>query len=173
MKLKWIGEFVLFVSVVLVQVLLLNRILMVGMAVPIVYIYFVLKLNAGRNPYFVILSSFLLGFIIDMFMNTPGINAAATTIVGTCRQGIFYLFYDRDTHEDYVPSIHTDSFSFVKYTIFMVVLHLLLLFFIESFTFFNWEVTLKRTLTSSFVSVLLIIVVDSLIKKTKPGEQSK
>lgn len=60
---------------------------------------------------------------------------------------------------------------FVRFTIFMVLLHLTLLFFIESFTLFNLKNTLLRIVTSSIVTIPLIIGFDSLIFRRKPSEQ--
>lgn len=53
-------EILLFVMLVLLQVLLLNRIAVFGLAVPILYIYFLIKLPYGRNRFYVIVSGFLL-----------------------------------------------------------------------------------------------------------------
>ncbi len=172
MKLKWIYEFFLFVLLILVQVLLLNRISLLGMATPILYVYFLIKLPLGRSPFYVIISGFLMGLIIDMFLNTPGMNAAATTIVAMFRKPILNLFYDRDLFDEFVPGIHVETSSFIRFTIFIVLMHLTLLFFIESFTLFNLKNTVIRILTSSFVSILIILALDSFIKRTKPGEQS-
>lgn len=172
MKIKWIYEFLLFVLLILLQVLLLNRISLIGMATPVLYTYFLLKLPIGRNPFYVIISGFLMGLIIDIFLNTPGINAAATTIIATFRKPILNLFYDRDMFEDYVPGIHTGAGAFIRFAIFFVLLHLTLLFFIESFTLFNLSNTIIRIITSSFISILIILALDSLIYKKKSSEKS-
>ena len=52
-------EIILFVILVLLQVLLFNRIAVFGLAVPILYIYFLIKLPYGRNRFYVI----ILGFV--------------------------------------------------------------------------------------------------------------
>lgn len=171
MKLSHIYEIVIFVMLILLQTLLLNRISLFGIVTPVLYIYFLLKLPVGRNLYYVIASAFLLGLIIDIFLNTPGMNAAATTIVAAFRKDIMGLFFEREGYDDFVPGINTGAGPFVRFTVFMVLLHLMLLFFIESFTLFNLKNTLLRIGTSSVVTIPLIIALDSLMFRRKPGEQ--
>lgn len=172
MKISYLYEGLFFVLLVLLQVLLLSRIALFGIVTPVVYIYFLLKLPIGRSPFYVIISGFLLGLVIDIFLNTPGMNAAATTIVATFRGPIMNLFFERVEHDEFVPSIYNDSGAFIRFTIFIVSLHLTLLFFIESFTLFNLVNTLLRIVTSVIVSVALILAVDSLMYKKKSGDQA-
>ena len=171
MKLSYIYEILLFAALILLQTLLLNRISLFGVATPILYSYFLLKLPVGRNPYYVIVSSFLMGLIIDVFLNTPGMNAAAITIVAAFRKNILGLFFEREGYDDFVPGITTAAGPFVRFTIFMVLLHLTLLFFIESFTLFNLKNTLLRIATSSLITIPLILALDSLMFRRTAGEQ--
>ncbi len=172
MKIRYIQEFFIFILLILLQVHLLNRINVFGYATPVLYIYFLLKLPIGRNPFYVIISGFLIGLIIDIFLNTPGMNAAATTIVATLRSPILNLFYDRDIFDEFVPGMNTGTSQFVKLTVFIVLLHLTLLFFIESFTLFNAGSTIIRILSSTIISILILISLDGLIFRKKSSEQS-
>lgn len=163
-------EILLFVILVLLQVLLLNRIAVFGLAVPILYIYFLIKLPYGRNRFYVIVLGFLLGIVIDIFLNTPGMNAAATTIIATLRSMVLNLFYPKNEYEDLVPGIHTSTAAFVKFTVMMVLLHQTLLFFIEAFTLFNLTSTLIRIGSSSILTIVLILALDSLsVRREKSG----
>ncbi|MCE5206576.1 MAG: rod shape-determining protein MreD [Porphyromonadaceae bacterium] len=171
MKISYLYEIVLFIFLVLLQVLLLNRISLFGIATPVLYLYFLLKLPMGRNFFYVIISGFLLGLTIDVFLNTPGMNAAATTIVAACRKSFMDLFFEKEEYDDFVPGIYTASGPFIRFTILTVVSHLTLLFFIESFTLFNLQATLLRIFASSVISILLIFAIDSFISKRKRGEQ--
>ena len=101
MKLSYLYEIMLFVALILLQVLLLNRINLFGIATPVLYGYFLLKLPVGRNIYYVITSAFLMGLIIDIFLNTPGVNAAAITIVAAFRKNILGLFFEREGYDDF------------------------------------------------------------------------
>ncbi len=172
MKISYLYEGLLFLLLVLLQVLLLSRIALFGIVTPVVYIYFLLKLPIGRSPFYVIISGFLLGLVIDIFFNTPGMNAAATTIVAAFRRPIMNLFFERVQHDEFVPNIYNEAGAFIRFTVFTVSLHLTLLFFIESFTLFNLVNTLLRVVTSVIVSVALILAMDSLTYKKKSGDQA-
>ena len=104
MKISYLYEGLLFVLLVLLQVLLLSRIALFGIVTPVVYIYFLIKLPIGRTPFYVIISGFLLGIVIDIFFNTPGMNAAATTIVAAFRGPIMNLFFERVEHDYSYPA---------------------------------------------------------------------
>ena len=170
MKLGYFREILFLAVLILLQVLVLNRINLFGYATPILYSYFLLKLPVGRNVFYIIISAFVMGLSIDIFLNTPGMNAAAITIVAAFQRNIRNLFFDRNEYEEFVPGIYTSAKSFVRFTIFIVTLHITLLFFIESFTLFNLTNTLLRIVSSTAVSILLIIAMDSLIYKEKPSE---
>lgn len=172
MKISYLYEWLRFMLLIILQVMLLNRIALFGVATPVLYIYFLLKLPVGRNRFYVIISGFLMGLIIDVFLNTPGMNAAATTIVAAFRRPIINLFFSRVEYDEFVPGMYTAAGAFIRFTIFTVLLHLTLLFFIESFTLFNLVNTLLRIVSSALISVILILALDSLMYKKKTGEQT-
>ena len=172
MKLSYLYEIVLFVFLILLQVLLLNRISLFGLATPVLYSFYLLKLPMGRNLFFVILSAFLMGLIIDIFLNTPGMNAAAFTTVAALRKPVMNLFFEKVEYDEFVPGLNTEAGPFVRFTILMVFLHLTLLFFIESFTLFNLMSTLLRIVTSAVITILLIITMDSLMYRRKASEHT-
>lgn len=169
MKTTFLREMVGFVVLVLLQTLVLNRISVFGVAVPILYIYFLIKLPKNRNLFYVVISGFLMGLIIDIFLNTPGMNAAATTIVATLRKPLMNIFFSKVEYEDFVPSIYTETGAFLRYSVVMVLLHQTLLFFIESFTFFNLTSTLIRIGASSVLTLILIIALDGLMYRKTSG----
>ncbi len=80
--------------------------------------------------------------------------------------------FEKEEYDEFVPGIYTTAGPFIRFTVFMVLLHLSLIFLIESFTLFNLAGTLLRILSSSVASILLIIALDSLMFRKRPGEQS-
>ncbi len=173
MKISYLYEFFLFFFLILLQVLLLSRINLFGLTTPVLYGYYLLKLPIGRNLFYVIISAFLMGLIIDIFLNTPGMNAAAITLVAMFRKPMMSLFFEKEEFEGFVPGMNSAPGPFVRFTILTIFLHLTLLFFIESFTLFNLVNTLLRIITSAVSSILLIIALDTLIHRRKRGEQTQ
>ena len=166
MKLDYLYEVLLFVTLILLQVLLFNQISVFGFATPFLYIYFLLKLPVGRNVFYVIIMSFLMGLIIDIFLNTPGINAAALTIVATFRRPILRLFYAKEEFEDYVPGINSAAGPFIKFSILTVAIHQTVLYGLEAFSLFNPQILLLRWVSSIVLTLILIFALDGFMYKT-------
>jgi rod shape-determining protein MreD len=146
----------LFIGLVLLQVLVLNEISFLGYAVPFAYIYFIMKLPFGTNKNLVLFLGFLLGFTIDIFCNTPGINAAATTLIAFLCRPIQGLFFILDDYKDQTPSYGLLGFSFMKYAVFLTFIHHIALVSIESFSFFNIKLVLLRIILSTILTSIII-----------------
>lgn len=172
MKVSMIFEIVLFVVLIAFQTTIFSRISVFGVATPILYIYFLIKLPMGRNVFYVITSGFLMGLVIDIFLNTPGMNAAATTIIAALRKPLLNVFFSRDDYEEFVPSIYSSTKSFIRFVIVITIMHQTLLFFIESFTFFNLSYTIVRIFASSALTLVLIFALDGLMYRKSSGIQA-
>lgn len=162
---------ILFTVLVLLQVLVLNKISFLGYAVPFVYIYFILKLPVGSNRNLTTLLGFLLGFAIDLFCNTPGINAAATTLIGfICRpvQGLFFIV---DDYNEQTPSLRLLGSAFMKYTILITLIHHIVLVSLESFSYFNLKLILLRIFLSAILTIILIFAFEGFSLKKKSSWQ--
>lgn len=72
---------IMFVSLVLVQVLILNNIQFSGFVNPYVYVLFILLLPFTIPGYLLLGLSFLMGISIDIFSNTLGLHAAASVFL--------------------------------------------------------------------------------------------
>lgn len=155
--LKYIGSWVLLV---LVQVLLLNHVQISGYINPYIYILFILNLPFSTPKYLLLLLGFLLGLNVDIFSNTLGIHAAATTFVAFIRPFVINLISSRDVLElNQEPSIEELGFSWVfRYTVILVLAHHLFLFYVEVFTLQGFVYTLFRVFLSSIFTIILITI---------------
>lgn len=171
MKLDYLYEVLLMAMLIVLQVLVFNQISVFGFATPFLYIYFLLKLPVGRNVFFVIITGFLMGFIIDIFLDTPGINAAATTIVAAFRHQLLHLFFTKDESEDYVPSIYTGTGPFIKFAALAVVIHQTVLYALESFSLFNPQILLLRLSASIVLTLILVFALDGFMYKTFKSDE--
>lgn len=171
MKLDYLYEVLLFAALIVLQVLVFNQISIAGFATPFLYIYFLLKLPIGRNQFYVIIIGFLLGFIIDIFLNTPGINAAATTLVAAFRHSLLQLFYTKDETEEYIPSIYTATGSFMKYAAVAVIIHQTALFTLESLSVFNLQIVVIRWVASIVLTLVILFALDAFMYKTFTADE--
>lgn len=80
------------IALLLLQVFALNRISLFGLATPYVYIYLILILDSDVEPVGRMLWGFVMGLTADIFMNTPGVQAAALTLTAYLQPYILGLF---------------------------------------------------------------------------------
>jgi rod shape-determining protein MreD len=146
-----------FIVLVLLQVLIFNNIRFLGYINPLLYIWFIISLPTGVNRSMTLLVAFLMGLLLDIFSNTPGMYAFATVFVAFARKNFLQLFVPRDIYTDYEPSVKVLGFPiFLKYTACMVVLLHLLLFTLEDFTLDNYWLVIMKTLVNSTITLLLV-----------------
>ncbi len=95
-----------------------------------------------------------------MFGHTPGMHTAATVLVAFARTYFLNLLAPRDGYEpETFPGIYSYGFTwFLKYTLLIVLLHHLVLFYLEVFQLQNFLSTLFRVILSSILSTSTIVL---------------
>ena len=76
----------------MLQVLFLNRIALFGYVTPLFYIWMIVRFDSSMRRWAILLWSFFLGLVIDMFSGTPGLNAASVTLLAMFQPGLVKLF---------------------------------------------------------------------------------
>src|SRR3982750_4977094 len=74
-----------FVSLVFIQVFLLKNITLYNLSTPYLYILFILLLPFETPNVVLFILAFILGLTIDAFYDTPGLHAAACTLLALVR----------------------------------------------------------------------------------------
>lgn len=147
----------MFVVLVLLQVLLFGNIDYFGFVSPYVYILFILALPIGFNRYWSMLLAFLLGFLIDMFSNTPGVHIAASVAVAFVRDYWIDVVLPHTDMDRVEPSLKKLGLSnFLKYAVVLVLFHHLILFFAEAWSFTDAWFTILKAIVNTIVTMLLI-----------------
>jgi rod shape-determining protein MreD len=153
------------VALVLIQALVLNNVHIAGYATPFIYIYMILKMSSGTSRSELMLWGFSLGLVVDIFSDTPGMNAAAATFIAFIRPLFLRLFTQRDSTDEFIPAIKTiGTSSFIKYVIVCVLFHHTTLLMIESFSFFDLNTLLIKIGASSLFTILCIMGIEGLNK---------
>ena len=150
-----------FIGLTLIQVLLLNNICLFGYATPFIYVYFLLVIDKDVDQSVLMLMAFLLGLIVDLFSNTPGVNAGASVLLAFMRPGLLQLFSPRGEYDNFEPGIYTLGFwAFVRYIVVLVFIHHATLFILEEFSFANIEYMSLRIVCSSLLTVMLVMAIE-------------
>ncbi len=160
----WIKYGIMFVSLVLVQVLLLNQVQFNGYINPYIYVLFILLLPISIPRYALLLLGFFTGITIDIFMNTPGMHASAMVFVAFIRPFILNMISSREMDKSDYPGLKQYGFTwFLYYAGIMVFAHHLFYFYIELFTFSGFFMTFMRSIASSIFTVFIIVLSQYLI----------
>ncbi|WP_297328350.1 rod shape-determining protein MreD [uncultured Bacteroides sp.] len=155
-----------FIGLVLLQVLILNNVHIAGYATLFLYIYLILKLESNTPRNVLMLWAFFLGLTVDIFSDTPGMNASATVLLAFLRPTFLRLFVARDTLDSLIPSIRTMGvLPFLKYLIVSVFVHHTMLLALEFFSFAHIGTLLLRIVASTLLTVICIMAVEGIRKK--------
>lgn len=155
---------ILFFILILAQVLICNHIMLFNVAVPFIFIYFIIRLPMSLNTNWLLTLSFLAGLIVDIFSDTPGLNAMSCTILAIAKKPAFFAYIPRDDRtKDVDPSINSLGISvYSKFLLTMVTIYCLLVFTIEYFSFAAVREIVIMGAASSVLTFLLILSIDSL-----------
>ena len=165
---KELGQYtIMFFTLVLIQVLILNNIQLSGYINPFLYVLFILLLPFQTPGYLLLGLAFVLGLVIDIFSNTIGLHTSATVFLAFLRPPVLNLISNRDIQEKgRAPRIEGFGLAwFTRYLIFLVPAHHLFLFFMEVFTFSGFVFTLGRAFISSVFSIFLILASQYILFK--------
>ena len=162
-----LGNIARFILLLLAQVLIFNRINLFGFINPFPYILFIVLYPVNGNKTGLLLSSFLLGILMDSFWNSGGVHTAACVTLAYLRPNIFKfafgLSYEYQTIK--INDVLTpERFSFILLS---VILHHTVLFILEVFNIsFFWDILLRIILSSIFTIITCIIII-YMIKPSK------
>lgn len=162
MNLDFLHRLIAFIILALVQGLVLNHVHLFDVATPMVYVFFVLTLfrrNSFRAG--MLIWSFLLGLIVDIFSNTPGVGAASMTLMAFIQPYLLFLIMPRDSAEDMEVSMTTLGMArFTYFTLIVSFLFCLVFFTLEVFSFNHWLYWLECVGGSWVLTFVLILVVE-------------
>jgi rod shape-determining protein MreD len=165
MTLDTLRRLLICILLCLLQVLVLNRIQLFDCATPLLIVYFVIALPRGYPRWGALLWSFFLGLATDMFCNTPGVTAAALTIVGMMQPYLIELFLPRDAEPDIKASARSlGVWHFLSLASILVVVFCLFFFALEAFTFAEWLTALQYAGASSLLTLTIIMAFEAVRK---------
>ncbi len=155
-----------FVVLVLLQGLILNDInLWQGMAIPYLYVLFLLMLPLDTPRWLELILGLVCGLAIDMFTDTLGIHASACVLLAYLRPQFLKAIAPRDGYEfGQSPTIgDLGLLWYFKYAAVLILAHHTWLFFVEVYSFKGFFTTLLRAILSSAFTLLLVILSQYLI----------
>lgn len=160
-----LNNFVILVCLLLVQILICNHIMLFNIAMAFIFIYVIIKLPMNLSTNWLLTWAFLSGFIVDIFSDTPGVNALACTLLAILKRPVLYAYVPRDDRTKNIsPSLSTLGFSiYGKYLLTMSAIYCFLTFTIEYFNFADVKEIVIMSSASTIFTFIVLLGVDSLI----------
>jgi len=153
-----------FLLLLAAQILIFNEMDFYGYINPYPYILFILLYPVNGNKFGLLLASFFLGIVMDMFCDSGGVHAAACVVLAYVRPtffkfsfGVSYEYQTVRINDKLTP----ERFSFLLIS---VLTHHIILFSLEIFKFSFILNILLRTLLSSVFTLILCIVTIYIFK---------
>jgi hypothetical protein len=163
-----------FVFLILIQVFVLDKIQirLSLMVTPYIYYLFILWLPFNMNRTAQMALAFLLGFTLDSFRHTPGFHAAACVLIAYMRPFVINLLIPQEgTETNYEEPSAKSMGGFLTYIIYagiLTVIHNAWLFFLEAWQLGDVWYFFSKTIFSTIINLLLIIVTELLfVRKQK------
>ncbi|MDE5652910.1 MAG: rod shape-determining protein MreD [Muribaculaceae bacterium] len=160
---------ILYPLLILGQALICNHIMLFNVATPFLFIYFIVRYPIGASRNLELTLAFLLGLAVDIFSDTPGVNALSCTLLAGIKPTIFYAYVTRDDKTKHItPSISSIGWqNYCKYLVTLATIFCLIEFTIEYFSFTAFRDVLFMTLGSTAITFLVVIGLDSLLPASK------
>ena len=164
-----IRNIIRFIVLVIMQVLVFDNIRFGNYIHPHVYVLFMMLLPFDTPKSSLLINGFLLGMAVDIFSGTPGLNAAATVFMAFVRPFIIGITTRKSDIEDKnAPTITEMGLKwFIIYGLLLLLLHNLVLFWLEAFSIKLLGMVLLETILSALISLLMIILIIYVFKPIK------
>jgi hypothetical protein len=151
---------VTFVIYLVLQIVVLRNFVFFDVAFCFVYIACILLLPDEIDPIWVILISFLIGLLVDIFYNTAGVHASACVMIGYLRGYIVkFLFPTKGVENEIVISLKDmGGERFIRYVAILTIIHHSMLFFVEAGGFQFFLITVLKIICSVVFTTFMIII---------------
>lgn len=156
-----------FVVLLLVQVVICNNINFLGYINPYIYIIFIFLFPIKEDRLVLLLVSFVLGMLVDLFSDSGGVHAAAAVFLAYSRPVLLKTSFGMLYEHQSVKFSNTEIGSLITYVTFGTLIHHFILFSLEIFNISNILLILKKTLFSSIFTILLSVLIIILFSRNK------
>ncbi|NRT13342.1 rod shape-determining protein MreD [Flavobacterium sp. 14A] len=156
-----------FILLLAVQIIFFNNMGFLGFIMPLPYILFIILYPVNGNKSGLLVASFLLGLVMDIFSNSGGIHTTACLVLAFVRPSIFKFSFGVSYEYQTIKLndvLTPERFSFILIS---VVVHHFTLFILEAFQVSFLLDILLRAFLSTIFTVISCIIIIYLIKPNK------
>ena len=163
-KYIWLIPIYLFV-----QIFVLNQILFASYINPYLYIILIITIPKDKSKSLILIYSFFLGLLIDIFSGTIGFHSTASTFLAFSRPFLTKISipYNMVNEQDQLNIYKLGVKSFILLSFLSCFIHHFVLFFLENMTFDNFFNLFIKILFSSVITTILILLTQLAFTKRK------
>ena len=153
-------SFFRLLGLVLLQVLVFNRIEISVFLSPMIMVLFIISFPFTSHKWIILISSFVLGLSVDLFMNTPGILSFTSVAIAYIRPIVLRALQPREGYAiNFRPKVVDLGWNwFAQYSTALTVFFHLLYFLILGFSQENFLVIIWKTIISSAFTLIFIFL---------------
>lgn len=140
--------------------MLFRQLVLFNTAFCLIYVAFILLLPVETNPLILMLAGFLLGFSIDIFYDSLGLHALSLVLVAYLRNFWLTTITPQGGYNaGYGPTLAANGLQwFIVYTLPLVFVHHVVLFFTEAGGFTIFWYTMSKVITSLVFTMTVIVL---------------
>ena len=158
-----------FIFIMFIQIFVLNKIPPLHQfIVPYFYFVFILWLPFKMGRSALLLISFSVGMVVDMFFKTPGLHAAACVLIAFVRPFLINLLLPKEATDwgNEEPSKKTmGAVPYVTYLIILTLLHHFYLILLEWMQFGSFLYFIGKLVATTLISLFLIMIADLFLNR--------
>ncbi len=155
---EWSKQFVRYVVVMILQVLLFDQLQLWGACHPYIYVLCLLMMPITLPHSASMIIGAAAGLVMDVFCNSLGVHMAACILLMFIRPYLIgAIVNDKDRLNEQISSRAIGTEALIKYVVIGVLIHHLTVFSLAAWSFSHIWFVLLETLVSSIVTILIII----------------
>ncbi len=160
-----------FILYLLLQVTLVRNVVLFDTAFCYVYVAFILLLPFDIGRVLLMTLAFLCGLLVDIFYDSLGMHASACVLIAFIRPFWTKTVPPRGGYEMGMrPTIKIMGFSwFITYTLPLIFIHHLVLFFVEVGGMQLFGFTLMKVISSTILTFLVMVIIQYLFYRSTRG----
>jgi rod shape-determining protein MreD len=163
-----IRHIVSFILLLILQVLVFNRIQFSGYINPSVYLFFIIVMPLNTPAWLRLLSGFTLGFLVDIFSQSPGLHTSSSVLISYLQPYIVRTFQTTEVDFNKPSDASYLGFRwFMSQSVVLILIHQSAYFFLEVFGLNNFFQTFLRIIISSFATFSIILLIQLILFKKR------
>ncbi len=151
-----------FTLLVLTQVLIFNTLNFMGFINPLVYVIFFYWYPLKSNRAVFMITSFLLGFIIDIFSDTLALHSIAALTVAYVRPVIMRFCFGVNYEFQNFSFKNTTKVQRITFLALLILVHQIVFFSLEILSISHFLLILKKVFATGVVTLVLCTLFSSL-----------